>query len=328
MLQLLLPYPLTFRIACRTSRAAGAVIGEHSVVVNLDGTVETPHDLDSERIAAALGGYLTCLDLVDHAVPALQAWIRLVQRVEPVPVRSDNNGDSWVPAARGACCSRYGYLRPEVAFDHARSPSHLAAVFGADPDLVHELVEAACIPEAKGPRHDPEARLWRIGIAPDLVARIRDTVGALEPMSASDVIALLAVAPDLGWLDGGRAGHTRGLVRALRQLRGESDVQLGLDVVDPELREAWRVTAAVPQWAKASLLPAGYSPAEVELLAEIWAHSVPGTALVLAAWAEQAVIDAAGGVDDDRHAGHRVGRLREELPPTPPWAIRVECVPD
>ena len=32
------------------------------------------------------------------------------------------------------------------------------------------------------------------------------------------------------------------------------------------------------------LLPAGYTPVEIELLAEIWQHSVPGTALVLAAW--------------------------------------------
>jgi hypothetical protein len=317
VVQLLLPYPLTFRIDCRTSRAPDAVVREHPVVVALDGTVETPHDLESERIAAALGGYLTCLDLVDHAVPALQSWMRLVQRADALPVRSANNGESWVPAATGACCSRHGYLRPEVAFDHARSPSHLATVFGADPDLVRTLVEVACIPEPKGPRSDPEARLWRVGVAPALVARIRDTVGSFEPMSASDVLALLAVAPDLEWLDGGRAGHTRGLARALRRLRGEPDTDVGLAVVDPELVEAWRLTAAVPQWAKASLLPAGYSPAEVELLAEIWQHSVPGTALVLAAWAEHGYRPSVSALGHPDLAHHVV-------PPQPPSRAAVD----
>lgn len=317
MVQLLLPYPVAFTIGCRTSRAPGAAVSPHRVVVNADGTVETPHDIESERIASALGGYLTCLDLVDHAVPALQDWMRLTQRIDPLPVRSDNHGDSWRPASRASCCSRYGYQRPEVAFDHARSPSHLATVHGADPDLVHELVAVACIPEQKGPRHDPEARLWRMGVAPDLVARIRETVAPATPMTAADVITLLSVAPDLGWLEGGHAAHTRGLARALRRLRGEVDVQLDLEVIDPVLREAWRVTRNVPQWAKASLLPAGYSPAEVELLAEIWHHSVPGTALVLAAWAEHGYrpsVSALGHPDLAHHV----------IPPQPPSRAAVD----
>jgi len=315
--QLLLPYPVAFQVACRTTRDPSAQVRRHTVIVNAEGTVETPHDLESERIASALGGYLTCLDLVDHAVPALQDWMRLTQRVDPLPVRSDNHGDSWRPAARASCCSRYGYQRPEVAFDHARSPSHLATVHGADPDLVHELVAVACIPEQQGPRHDPEARLWRMGVAPDLVARIRETVAPTTSMTAADVITLLSVAPDLSWLEGGHAAHTRGLARALRRLRGEDDVQLGLDAIDPGLREAWRATRTVPQWAKESLLPAGYSPVEVELLAEIWQHSVSGTALVLAAWVElgyQPSVSALGHPDLAHHV----------VPPQPPSRAAVD----
>jgi hypothetical protein len=315
--QLLLPYPVAFQVACRTTRDPSAQVRRHTVIVNAEGTVETPHDLDSERIAAALGGYLTCLDLVDHAVPALQDWVGLVQRTEPVPVRSRNDGATWWPARTAGCCTPSGYLRPEIAFDHARSPSHLAVLHGADPELLRDLLDAACIPEPRGPRHEPEARLWRMGVPPDLVARIRDRVAPIEEMKASDIVALLAVAPDLAWLDGGRESHSRALTRSLKRLRGEDDVQLGLDVVDPHLREAWRVATAVPAWAKEMLLPAGYTPVEIELLAEIWQHSVPGTALVLAAWTSLGYRPSVASLGHPDLAHHVV-------PPQPPSRAAVE----
>ena len=70
MSQLLLPYPLVIKVPCRTSAEPGARAKVHAITLEADGSVTTPHDLDNERIAAALGGYLSCLDLVDKAVPA------------------------------------------------------------------------------------------------------------------------------------------------------------------------------------------------------------------------------------------------------------------
>jgi len=315
--QLLLPYPVPFQVACRTTREPTRDVRRHTVIVNADGTVETPHDLDSERIAAALGGYLTCLDLVDHAVPALQEWVRLLQRAEPVPVRSRNDGSTWHPARTAECCTPSGYVRPEIAFDHARSPSHLATLHGADHELVRDLFDASCIPEPRGPKSEPEARLWRMGVAPDLVGRIRERVAPASELKASDVVSLLAVAPDLAWLEGDRQTHSRALIRALKRLRGDVDEQLGLDVVDPMLREAWRATGAVPDWAKSMLLPAGYTPAEVELLAEIWQHSVPGTALVLAAWTSLGYRPSIASLGHPDLAHHIV-------PPQPPSRAAVE----
>ncbi len=92
--QLLLPYPVALSVPCRTTREPTASVVRHRVTIEPDGSVITPHDLDAERIAVALGGYLTCVDLVDRGVPALHRWVRLVLRQEPVPVVSRDDGSS------------------------------------------------------------------------------------------------------------------------------------------------------------------------------------------------------------------------------------------
>ena len=44
------------------------------------GLVATPHDLDAERIAAAFGGYTSCLELVDPVIPAVRASMGMQTR--------------------------------------------------------------------------------------------------------------------------------------------------------------------------------------------------------------------------------------------------------
>lgn len=60
--------PLTIVVECRTSPRArtGAL---HEVAIQPDWTLSTPHDVEAERVAAAFGGYTSCLTLIDETIP-------------------------------------------------------------------------------------------------------------------------------------------------------------------------------------------------------------------------------------------------------------------
>ena len=53
------------------TRGSTAPGRQHDVVIHSDWSASTPDDLAAERVGVALGGYLSCLDLVDHALPQL-----------------------------------------------------------------------------------------------------------------------------------------------------------------------------------------------------------------------------------------------------------------
>src|SRR3712207_9191816 len=69
---------LSVSVRCRTRRGAGG--RRHEVRIGPDWSVETPHDLAAERIGVALGGYLSCIELVDDTVPAARELLQLVAR--------------------------------------------------------------------------------------------------------------------------------------------------------------------------------------------------------------------------------------------------------
>lgn len=50
----------------------------HRVVIRPDWTVETPHDLDAERIARAFGGWSTCLQFAERVVPAFRRALHVM----------------------------------------------------------------------------------------------------------------------------------------------------------------------------------------------------------------------------------------------------------
>ena len=151
------------------------------------------------------------------------------------------------------------------------------------------------------------------------MARIRDRVAPVE--GDEGVRHRGAAGGDASTsrgIDGGRESHSRALTRSLKRLRGEDDVQLGLDVVDPHLREAWRVrdrrTCTRPRRCSC---PPGTPLFEIELLAEIWRRSVPGTALVLAAWTSLGYPPSVASLGHPDLAHHVV-------PPQPPSRGAVE----
>jgi hypothetical protein len=57
---------LSTSITCRTSAVDGAEAARHAVTIDHDWRVDVPHDLEGERVAAAFGGYLSCISLVDQ----------------------------------------------------------------------------------------------------------------------------------------------------------------------------------------------------------------------------------------------------------------------
>src|SRR3712207_4365767 len=122
---------LTLETTCRTQRRAGG--RRHEVSIAPDWTAATPHDLDAERVGVALGGYLSCLDLVDHTVPALWDLVQLVAR-RVLPPLSRNHVGRWIvdqPTA-GCTCETQSFTTPYEAAEHVRGPGHLARRYGAD----------------------------------------------------------------------------------------------------------------------------------------------------------------------------------------------------
>jgi hypothetical protein len=208
------PGDLTFDVECRTSRR-GARGRRHPVTIHADWTVTTPHDLDAERVAAAFGGYSSCLELVDAGVPALREVVALGSR----------------------------RARPELVWDRAWRLPRLevcgcptsfvsAAAFGCAERVVRTVgaMVLDLVPDVTAPCHHPArclvrehdgvAELWDAGIHPDDVAAMAGLVPAVhEPLPVRyylgvayrdpgpELLAASAARPDadtaawLAWLD-------------------------------------------------------------------------------------------------------------------------------
>lgn len=259
---------LTATVECRTSRSA--IHGEpHGIIIRPDWSVQTPHDLDAERVAVALGGYASCVELVDIAVPALRAAIERLTRQEPLPIRRDKRGD-WriLPSQQFSdCCARVAFPSIEVAARHLHGAAHVARQHAAREWQLEALLAAAerawAWDEAPGcdagvrrlvREEGGVADLWRAGIRPDQLPGIAATVPAVaEPLPVSFYLgtvyagadhewmgAVAAHRPDgdtaawLAWLDSPAAGRDAALWGAWLDLGVRRDgvriaVELGLD---------------------------------------------------------------------------------------------------
>ncbi|MES2171081.1 MAG: hypothetical protein V4479_10250, partial [Actinomycetota bacterium] len=123
--------PLRFSIQCRNSRNSSSG-KRHVVTIDPDWTVTTPHDLEAERIAAAFGGYTSCLDLVDRTIPAFRQALPLLSRRARLALREDAR-DGWrLPLEEQVeqCCRGHRFTTIASAVSHARSSAHLAGRYG------------------------------------------------------------------------------------------------------------------------------------------------------------------------------------------------------
>lgn len=137
---------VTFTIACRTS--ASGTPREHEVSVTPGWQLVTPHDLDAERLAVALGGVCTCVDLADRVLPAVAGYVTHRLRRDSAAIVHADDG-SWRPAVDvSGCCRDQGFPQARDAAAHLRRPKHWAQRYGASPTVVAQIAQQILDAEA------------------------------------------------------------------------------------------------------------------------------------------------------------------------------------
>ncbi len=133
---------LVFDVECRSSRTA-LTGSRHEVRVRADWSVVTPHDLAAERVAAALGGYTSCLDLPELTVRACR-WVMPLLARRRGPEIAYQAGRGWHITRRSPMCGCGGRSFPEArhAATHLRSPEHVAATTTAPIFQVEAMLRA------------------------------------------------------------------------------------------------------------------------------------------------------------------------------------------
>jgi len=191
----------------------------HAVIVRPDWSVATPHDMAAERIAAAFGGYTSCLDLVDKTIPAFRAALPLLSRRARAAIRRDKRGD-WrlaVEQQTDGCCKGRAFRSPGAAARHLRDPGHIAHATGCPRWQLVALMKAAesawgqwegVAPAAASEEDEAgdEAtldELWDAGIHPDEVTALAAEVAAQLPdqaLPASYFLNVVYGSADPSWI--------------------------------------------------------------------------------------------------------------------------------
>lgn len=284
---------LTLPVTCRTRRGAGG--RTHEVTLEPDWSVRTPHDLESERVGAALGGYLSCLDLVDHAVPALRDLLQLVGR-RVLPPLSRNHVGRWIvdQPTQGCSCQSQSFTTPYEAAEHVRTAVHLARRYAADTRQVQRLLDAVteahggfqmCPPPgwpALGSIREPRGIdvLWGAGVPPELVLEVQERVLPRGgPLPTAAYLGAAFRCDDLDWL-----------ASTVRHCAADPDAVTWAawaygtgDRTHPHARGEW-LALGVPRPTVDVLVEGGIGVRTAEELAEITGRSVRRAAQVLAAW--------------------------------------------
>ncbi len=289
------PEGLTFGVSCRSS--ASGPDQPHPVTLTPDWRLHTPHNLDAERVAVALGGVCPCVELADRTLPAVRGYVTHRLRLEPAAIAHAPDGSWLLTVDAVGCCGEQGFPQARDAAAHLRRPLHWARRYGAtveavtalaqrildavatatgDPTVARQTVEPRCpAPGAGGPRlAEPNALavLWDAGLHP------------------ADVAAVVAqLAPD------GAPATTRGVLeRAYASTGAPASEQEPATPAHPhpgrrgrrrpDERDAW-VRAGVPLAAVTEILSGeAYSLNDARILANRLSRPVAEAATLLARW--------------------------------------------
>lgn len=317
-----LALPLTLSFPCRP--APGQPARRHPVTIGAGWTVDTGHDAELEKVAAALGGGVSCIPALSAALPGLRAWWQRATRQAGLMIRSADLGRRWECAdGQFGCCPTAGFADPVRAGAHAREARHVAAATGAERrhlvDLVaglrrHEVdPDHPAIAGADASALGLVAQAWQCGLAPRDVLAIRDDLAAGG--IGTDLTTLLGVVQtgaDPAWV--ARTAST------WREAHGGDDcaevvrwlawTATTLDSREPAARVRWLATGA-RRCDITTLSEAGYQAGAAAQVADAWGMSLPGAAQVLARWVSSGYRP---------HPAHLTG-LREvglAYPPGPP----------
>ena len=150
--------PLTTQVTCRAgTRGRGA---KHDITLAADWSLTTPHDLDAERILAAFGGTLSCINLNDVVVPALHELVQLSARRRLAGVRRTDRS-RWILTRRTCTrCHDRAFRTPADAARHERTLDHWVGATRADKRTLGRLYDAVgqahFDPDTTRPRRAPD----------------------------------------------------------------------------------------------------------------------------------------------------------------------------
>lgn len=280
--------PLTFDVECLTDRRAsrGAT---HPMTVRGDGSVESPHDMDAERVAVALGGYSSCLELVNSGIPALQEAIGLLSRRLRPPLRRRRDGRWSVPKVAQCACPG-SFSSAARAAEHARSPAHIAAHHACPERLLRNALggielavarlrdgdlsaDRVCIREPAG-----ITRLWAAALHPDDLVEMSARVWQVtEPLPLSYFLGMAYNAVDAAFVETAIEG------------RPDGDTAAWLAWLPADLRRAEECRAllgfGLPRTNVVTLMEAGIPPGQVASTADETGAPRDLVARALALWA-------------------------------------------
>lgn len=301
---------LTVRVPCSPDPAS---LGwtSHDVTVQPDWSVEVPHDLAAERVVVALGGYCSCLELVEKVVPAARGRLQALARREPLALARATGGGWTARVLVAGCCRQtvWGSGKPDPASvaEHLRGNGHHAAAAGCRADLLRVVVAALVKAHTRGRRFTIEAadlaaarsvvlgadgvvRLWDAGAHPRVVLAVHDAVAPDGPaLPPSFYLGVLARGHDLDWLRNTLAAPRPAADDAERvaDLADLADwlawTATDLDAREPGARAEY-LRLGVPYRLILELSVAGVSPVAVRRLAELTGTGAAFAAALLAEW--------------------------------------------
>lgn len=323
--------PLEFQIECRLSQSASRGT-KHSVTIHPDWSVTTPHDLDSERVAAAFGGYTSCLPLVEQTIPAFRAMLPVLSRQSRIPLWRDSWDDWLLPASWHvpSCCRGQKFTSAAAAARHVRSASHIAGAYNAPRWQVSAVMSAA--EDAWGsweenPPHGVQldrlvreiegvAELWRAGLRPDEVLRLAIAASVVkEPLPVSYFLGMVYGEADPDW------------VSEVLLHRPDADTAAWLSWLDAPDRiassnewGAW-LRFGLPKNDVRKALEAGLRSDQVLMVSRDTGWSSRVTARNLVAWAKVGCFPTVGqfkalrhhGVEDAQPSGGAIDALVNEV---------------
>ncbi|MEP7055527.1 MAG: hypothetical protein ABI912_09795 [Actinomycetota bacterium] len=289
---------LVLPIRCSTSGPLTGPFVAHELVIHADWSVGTVHDLEAERVAAAFGGYLTCLEYADRVLPAARRCVQARARRGLPAIRLEPLG-TWTPRDHfGVCCaSTFGLTRAEAAA-HVRSGEHAAARYGVHLLQVEPVVRAVLNRHAMEfePRLPADAEdiagrcvnygedlagLWDVGVPPALVRAIHVALGiGCRPMRPDFYLQVLSRDADLRWLND-HAFTVPDSVLGLPWPRIWP--KRPIDEIAVGVRASWLVLG-LPTHLIEDLDRAGYRPSDVQALSRATGRPPMGSASALGGW--------------------------------------------
>lgn len=297
---------LSVEVACSTSPDMSATT-THPVTLSARWEVATPHDLEAERVAAAFGGFLSCLLLVDKVGPAVREAVQMHARRRVPRIKRAVRG-TWRPVASlaGPCCR--AEPTAAAAAGHLRSREHTTARAGGQALLSSTLLDAVmpahraagsfaldsdgaavlrrCVLGDTGPQ-----AVWQAGLHPSVVAAIHDEVVGADGPALPEALYLGVVSrrPDLSWLGDTVAAASRAVGAPITRYDPPALAQwlawtaTPLDAQQRRARRGWLATGVPREWIE-ELSRAGYSPADAQTLVAATGRSTSGVSAMLLSW--------------------------------------------